>query len=146
MKKFILSVSSIFLVSSLFAQDNGMPPMPPVFDEVKKNKSQENFTRKFVMPKSCKVLPQMIVFLPPPMEEDYNRCKNDLGYPYPEFADHQLKKMIKNPFVIKDVSILSDFKEVYKIELTEEISKDKSENRVLFCNSSVTKCIKGDIF
>jgi len=146
MKKLILSVLFFSLLSHIFAQGNGMPPMPPAFDEVQKKEKQENFTRKFVMPQSCKVLPQMIVFLPPPMEADYNRCKNDLGYPYSDFATFQLKKMVQNPFTIKNISIVPDFKEVYKIELTEQISKESSEEKVLFCNSSVTKCIKGDIF
>jgi hypothetical protein len=135
LKIILILFFNLLLANSLFADvDREMPPMPPA------EKPKEKPMQKFVLPHSCRVLPQMIVFLPPPMEADYHRCRNDLGFPNINYAQYRLKKLIKDDFTIKNISIIKDFNQLYEIEILV-----KNQNISLYCNSSVTKCIRGDI-
>lgn len=133
---------SLAISCMLFAAD--MPPMPPmplvnvenskpnetksiknVETEQKKRKNQVN--QAPAMPKECEVMPPMIVFLPPPMEEDLTLCKNALNKPKLE----NVKKVYKDA---TSVDIAEGFKELYKITL-----KNKKE---LYCNSTLSSCLE----
>jgi hypothetical protein len=110
MKKFatvLLSLSA----TSLLASKAVMPPMPPSFptgDEVRGT------------PKSCKTLPMMIVHLPPPMQVEFDVCKNDLHMPFlSKTAQTLVKKFGKLGKVqLTNISVVEGFHRFYKVDFT----------------------------
>jgi hypothetical protein len=130
MKK-LLFVMPLFLL----AQNLSMPPMPPALplNENKKivNK-QKKVQQKTTMPKECSVIPPMLIFMPPPLQEDLRKCKNKLFMPNIDLAKRELSKKYKN-IKIYNISIVDGFEELYKI---------KTNKGILFCNKTVTKCFK----
>ena len=126
MKKFA-TVLMLLSVSSLFS---GTPPMPPSFG-VQASKPY---------PASCKTLPRMIVFLPPPMEVDFVKCKNDLNMP----TLFETKRAVEKEFG-KDVKNLSinlakGFNQLYQVQF--ELN---GKNRVIFVNSQLDRFIDGAV-
>lgn len=104
MKKFAIFISFAF---TLFAQ----PPSSPM-----------------PLPKECKTIPPMIIFLPPPMEKELIPCKNEVFKP--------TMKMVKKKFP-KAVAIAptKGFERVYTITL--------ENNTTIFCNKDLSVCIQG---
>jgi len=123
MKKFILCLPLF-----LFASEVTMPPMPPMPPNIKltkKNKPQKK--EKNVLPKECRIIPPMIIFLPPPLEVDLRKCKNRLFMPQVKDVEKKLKVKVKK------IEIVDGFSELYKIV---------TNKKVLFCNKDLTKCFE----
>ena len=109
MKKLIL----YFFCTVLIAADR--PPAPPA---------------QVPLPKECKTIPPMIIFLPPPMEKELIPCKNVVFKP--------TLKMVKKKFPsAKNISIAKGFERLYAIEL--------DNNTTLYCNRDLSACIKGEL-
>jgi len=70
---------------------------------------------KPAMPKSCELIPPMVIFLPPPMEVEISKCKNELYKPKKEFAEKQLSKLFKKKTKIKSIEIVEKFNQLYKV-------------------------------
>lgn len=129
MKKFA-TVLMLVSISSLFASPS-TPPMPPSFG-VKSDKPY---------PESCKSLPKMIVFLPPPMEVDFIKCKNDLNMPTVDEAKEALEIKFGKGVDKVAVSLAEGFHQLYKVEF--QLNK---ESKTVFVNGTLTKFINGSLF
>lgn len=117
---------TFILLANLFA--NEMPPMPPMSGRETKSAP--------ILPKECSTLPPMIIFLPPPMEEELIACKNLLNMPSKEKAQEALKLILQTKEIqIKSISAVSGFKELYSIKAL--INKKDQD---LYCNSQLTHC------
>ena len=114
MKKLALLFLSIYLFAS-----SQTPPPPPVNVHKK--------AKKLTLPKECKTIPPMIIFLPPPMEKELIACKNAVFKPRLGYIQKKIKDAIK-------VEPFKGFERVYKITL-----KNK---KTLLCNKTITICIE----
>lgn len=114
MKKTLLAL----LVSS-FIYGLEMPPMPPMIPIVENTHTEKNNKQppkiKNKTPKSCELIPPMVIFLPPPMEKEVVTCKNELFIPKKEFAQKQLEKLLKKKIKISKIEIVPKFNQLYKI-------------------------------
>jgi len=81
-----------------------------------------------LLPKECKTIPPMIIFLPPPMEKELIPCKNSVFLP-------SLKNVKKKFPKARKVEIAKGFERVYKITLDHNIT--------IFCNKEISHCIEG---
>ena len=125
MKKFLY-----FLPFILFAnQSIPMPPMPPAMNFDKTKKHIKN-NKKNTLPKECETIPPMIIFLPPPLEDALNKCKNKLLEPKLEFAK---KVFAKKKLKVKSVNIVEGFSELYEV---------KTNKGNFYCNKDLSKCFK----
>jgi hypothetical protein len=126
MKK-LATVLLLASVSSLFA-GNSTPPMPPSFGGV----SEKPY------PESCKSLPKMIVFLPPPMEVDFIQCKNDLNMP--TVFETQQALNIKFGAGVSEikVALAEGFHQLYRVDF-----KLSGTTKTIFVNGDLTKFIDG---
>jgi hypothetical protein len=84
------------------------------------------------MPKECEIIPPMLIFMPPPLQEDLRKCKNKLFMPGVEKAKKGFFKKFKN-IKIKKISIVKGFNELYEIE---------TNKGRFYCNKDVTKCFR----
>jgi hypothetical protein len=119
------------LTVSIYANAIEMPPAIPMLDL--KADTKKETKQKSKNPKECDMLPPMVVFLPPPMENMVNTCKNKLYIPSKQLAQKGLSKILKKDVKVTSVSIEKDFVQAY------EISKKKDK---YICNKTVTKCYK----
>lgn len=119
-----------FLPFILFAnQSIPMPPMPPAMNLEKKHTNKKNNVKKS-MPKECEMIPPMLIFLPPPLEESLRKCKNELFKP----TIIKAKKVFsKKKLKVISVNIVSGFNELYKIE---------TNKGNFYCNKNLSKCFK----
>ena len=119
----------LFLPFMLLANSIPMPPMPPAmnFDKPKKKIKTNS---KVSMPKECEMIPPMIIFLPPPLEDALTKCKNKLFEPKLEFAK---KVFAKKKLKVKSINIVKGFNELYEI---------KTNKGNFYCNKDLTKCFK----
>ena len=128
MKK-IISILAIASMTSLFAMPS-TPPMPPSFG-VKIDKPY---------PQSCKALPKMIVFLPPPMESDFIQCKNDLNMPtIAETTKAILSKFGKDISNV-DLNLAKGFHQLYRVDFIQG-----KKDRTIFVNGTLTKFIDSSV-
>jgi hypothetical protein len=128
MKK-ILSAVIITSVTSLFANPTP-PPMPPSFGS----------TAHKPFPNSCKTLPRMIVFLPPPMEADFIKCKNDLNMPMMSALSKSLTAKFGKVSDVK-MELAQGFSQLYKVTF-----KKNNIEKTIFTNGALTKFIDGSVF
>ncbi|MBD3840778.1 MAG: hypothetical protein IE909_02655 [Campylobacterales bacterium] len=92
-----------------------MPPMPPMIPmESTKSTQQQNVTKPS-MPKSCELIPPMVIFLPPPMEAELVKCKNELFKPKIELVEKNLEKLLKKRVKVQKIEIVEKFTELYKV-------------------------------
>jgi len=126
MKK-IATALVLLSISHLFAAPS-RPPMPPMFGS--------NSAKPY--PESCKTLPKMIIFLPPPMEVDFIKCKNDLYMPTVYETQQVLKKRFGKDVQDVTVSLAKGFYQLYRVDF--QLNKEK---RTVFVNSALTKFIDG---
>jgi len=82
------------------------------------------------LPKECKTIPPMIIFLPPPMEKELIPCKNRVFLPSLAMVKKRFPKAV-------DVKPVEGFERLYEIDL--------ENNQTLFCNKELLRCIKGDL-
>ncbi len=107
MKKF-----AIFTLFAIFGW--AQPPTPP----------------SIPLPKECKTIPPMIIFLPPPMEKELIPCKNVVFLPSLKSVKKKFPKAV-------DVKPTKGFERLYTITL--------DNNETLFCNKELSRCIKGEL-
>ena len=100
---------NILLISTLLVGSQ-MPPMPPMIPSIDTKKSV-----KSTMPKSCELIPPMVIFLPPPMEAELVKCKNNLHKPKKEFVEQQLSKLLRKNIKDKKIEIVKKFNQLYKV-------------------------------
>ncbi|MEA1916303.1 MAG: hypothetical protein U9N42_02115 [Campylobacterota bacterium] len=126
------------IATSTYLLATQMPPMPPMVPtlEVKTKKPTEK--KRSSVPKSCELIPPMVVFIPPPMENMLNECKNSMNMPSYELANNMLIKNKKSK--IKDIQIAKSFIQLYKID----VESNKSIE-TFYCNKDVNSCIKGEV-
>lgn len=82
------------------------------------------------LPKECKTIPPMIIFLPPPMEKELIPCKNRVFLPSLKSVKKKFPKAV-------DVRPTKGFERLYAITL--------ENNETLFCNKELSRCIKGEL-
>jgi len=117
-------VSIVLVVSKALSS----PPIPPVLSMQKQKISKKK------IPKECKLLPPMIVFLPPPVEKELNECKNKLFKPEKDFAQKRLSKIFKKKIIVKAITILKKFSRLYRIRY--------NNNKIVLCNDKISACIE----
>ena len=140
MKKLLIFLPFLVFATESVPMPPMMPPMPPNINlqkapkktitskkDVKKEKKE---TKKTTLPKECQVIPPMIIFLPPPLEDALTKCKNKLFEPKLEYAK---KIFAKKKLKVKSISIVEGFNEVYEIDT----NKGK-----FYCNRDLSKCFK----
>ncbi len=134
--KFIYSI----LITSTLLNAVDMPPMPPMIPTLKTTKSDINTqnkvqkAQKSTMPKSCELIPPMVIFLPPPMEKELANCKNNLHKPKKEFVEKQLAKLFKKKKItVTKIEIVKKFNQLYKVTY---------DDGVILVNKSVDAFIK----
>ncbi|MBT3281316.1 MAG: hypothetical protein HOF69_01580 [Campylobacteraceae bacterium] len=88
-----------------------MPPMIPSLD----TKSNNISNKKSTIPKSCELIPPMVIFLPPPMQDELSKCKNELNKPKKEFVEKQLTKLFKKKVSVNKIEIVKKFNQLYKV-------------------------------
>lgn len=115
MKKTILTLSLSFITLNAIE----MPPMPPMIDtknqKVSTKKANDVTKTNRSTPKSCDMIPPMIIFLPPPMEKEVVTCQNELHKPKKEFVQKQLSKLLKKKIIVNKIEIVKKFNQLYKI-------------------------------
>ena len=123
-----------FLPFMLFANEAiPMPPMPPAMNlnnkkaEVKKHKVK---SKSNTVPDECKVIPPMLIFMPPPLENDLTKCKNKMFKPKLSYAK---KIFSKKHLKVKEINIVNGFNQLYEI---------KTNKGSFYCNKNLTKCFK----
>ena len=120
----------------LKADEITMPPAIPSIGLTPKSKLKtENKMDK--TKDSCKIIPPMLIHLPPMLEKDLDICKNKLYLPSKNIAEKKLKKMLKKDIKVKKISILNGFSMLYKVE---------SNEGVFYCNRYISKCLTPNIY
>jgi hypothetical protein len=117
----------VSMLSTLSAVE--MPPMPPSAITIKAEKSS--------IPDSCRVIPPMLRQLPPPMEIDFEKCRNDINLPENGKILKLLKKSISRDVSVKSIEVAEDFNMLYKVSY-----QSGKSSGVVYCNKKATKCIK----
>jgi len=130
MKKLLLILG---LSTSIFAAEAlQMPPMPPMMDlgatkTVKENKNEKKSVSK--TPNECELLPPMVVFLPPPMENMVVKCKNKLLKP--KANNKNIKKLFGAKAKVSSIEVLEGFNNLYELKI---------DKKSFICNKDVTIC------
>jgi len=115
----------IFLPLFLLANSSMMPPMMPSVAKSKKVDSSKK-TKKTTFPKECQALPPMLIFMPPPLEESLESCKNKLNTPKREVVKKKFKSVVS-------------IKEVKGFSMLYEITTKKNR---FYCNKDLSKCFE----
>jgi len=128
MKKLVL----IFPFLLLAQNTPPMPPMPPMMampsqKQPAKAKKRPDSKVKNTLPKECQIIPPMLIFMPPPLENDLNKCKNAMFKPTKEKV---LKTLKIKP---KKIEAVEGFTGVYKIT---------ADKKILYCNKDLSKCFE----
>lgn len=128
----VKKILSLISLSSILVYALDTPPMPPMLpmEAMKNTKQKENKNKQ---PKSCSMIPPMVIFLPPPMEAELTKCKNELYTPKKEFAEKQLKKLFKKDVKVLKIESVKKFSQLYKITY---------DGGVILTNKSVDAFIK----
>jgi hypothetical protein len=141
MKKFRLYAMSCLVVVSLGA-DNSMlmpPSIPPINLSVKKDTNSIHKRSNHHKPKrddACKLIPPMLVHLPPMLEDSLDACKNGLYLPSKSIAKKRLGKLLKRSVEVRSVVAVKGFSMLYKIE---------SNVGIFYCNRDINSCLGANI-
>jgi len=130
-------ISFLACTAIVLASEIPMPPSMPSINMTKhqsKNKELKNKTDN--KQAACEIIPPMLTHLPPMLEDDLDKCKNELNLPSKKIAEKQLKKMLKKDIKVKKISALNGFSMLYKIE---------SNKGVFYCNRYINSCLRGKI-
>jgi len=122
------------LLLSTFGYTIEMPPMPPMVAMDKQNYSKNHKQTKRSTPKSCDMVPPMVVFLPPPMQVEVDKCNNQLHIPKKELVEKNLSKALKKKISVKKIEIVEKFNQLYKITY--------NDGSVILTNKTVDAFIK----
>ena len=110
-KILLLSVATAALLQAVEAPP--MPPMPPMFPTAKA--TAKTATAKPKSPDSCQLIPPMVIHLPPPMEAELTKCKNELFLPAKDLVEKNLSTALKQKVVVEKIEIVAKFNQLYKI-------------------------------
>ena len=109
-KTVLLSVVSLTLLNAM----DTPPMMPPMVPPV--HKSKKEISKKEVSTiDSCKMIPPMILHLPPPMESSLIKCKNEENIPSKKLLEKQLSTLLKRKVKVLKVEIVKKFNQLYKV-------------------------------
>ncbi len=131
MKKIVSAIAVFSLTTGSMFAGNDMPPMPPSFG----TKAPKTY------PTSCNSLPQMIVFLPPPMEVDFIQCKNDLNMPSVLDTTKALITKFGKTITGVKVTLAEGFHQLYKVDF-----KLGETQKTILVNSELSKFINAPEF
>ena len=125
----VMILSSLSLVA-------GDIPMPPTMPNIALKKDVSKDVNKSAKTKmsngACKIIPPMLVHLPPMLENDLDRCKNSLHMPSVSVAQKRLHSMLKKDLKVSRVFAVKGFSMLYKIE---------SNVGDFYCNRYVDRCL-----
>jgi len=134
MRRVLTFSISVLFTLPLVAGDIPMPPsMPSIM--VKKDVTKNGVKKSAKKEKSndaCKIIPPMLVHLPPMLENDLDKCKNSLHMPSVSTAEKRLRSMLKRDLKVSKVSAVKGFSMLYKIE---------SNVGEFYCNRYVDRCL-----
>ena len=117
-KLFFLSIFTF-----LFSTELMMPPPIPSINKTQQKRVKNNN----LMPKECSTIPPMLIILPPPLEKDLIKCKNEYFKPSKEFV---FKKLKIRP---KEIKAVDGFENLYEI---------KYNKNTIYCNKNLSKCFE----
>ena len=110
-KTILLSVVSLTLLNA-----TNTPMMPPMVPALKFNKkTSSNKVVKSTAIDSCKMIPPMVLHLPPPMEMSLVKCKNESNIPSKELLEKRLTTLLKKKVKVQKVEIVKKFNQLYKV-------------------------------
>lgn len=150
--------ATLLAASVAFASE--MPPMPPgMFEEsgqkpasstpAAQPSKEKPATKKAAspLPKECDSIPPMVVLFPPPMQKEVDLCRDALSKPKMEAAQSALSSLVGGEVEIISIEPLAGYHELYAIRYTggKGVLFLKNQEQTLYCNGSVTRCIKGQI-
>ena len=107
-KTVLLSVVSLTLLNAM----DTPPMMPPMVPPIHKSKKEVSTID------SCKMIPPMILHLPPPMESSLIKCKNEENIPSKKLLEKQLSTLLKKKIKVLKVEIVKKFNQLYKVTYT----------------------------
>ncbi|WOE69424.1 hypothetical protein RZR97_09945 [Hydrogenimonas thermophila] len=110
----------------------GSIPMPPSMPSIALKNDIKGDKKKDKTNDSCKVIPPMLIHLPPMLENDLDKCKNSLYKPTKKVAESKLKKLLKKDVKVSKITSLEGFSMLYKIE---------TNVGNFYCNRNVDKCL-----
>ena len=99
-------VSSLCVVSLTLLNAMDTPPMMPPMVPVVKSTTVID---------SCKMIPPMILRLPPPMESSLIKCKNESNIPSKVLLEKRLTTLLKKKVKVQKVEIVKKFNQLYKV-------------------------------
>jgi len=118
----VILISALFTLSSIARNLPNPPSMPSL---TAKNKDD-----------ACKIIPPMLVHLPPMLEKDLDKCKNSLYKPSINLAEKKLHDLLKRGVKVYKVTIVKGFSMLYKIE---------SDDGDFYCNRYVDRCLTSSL-
>lgn len=124
---------STLIILPLIASDIMTPPPFPALNLTSKHKEGKEKKDNTKQDRdSCKIIPPMLMHLPPMLEDDLDRCKSSLYVPSAKSSKKSLSKMLKRSVEIKSIEAIEGFSMLYKIE---------SNAGIFVCNRKVDRCI-----
>lgn len=133
MRRVLAFSVSILFILPLVAGGIPMPPaMPSIALKKDVAKDVKKSTKKEKSNNACKIIPPMLVHLPPMLEKDLDKCKNSLYMPDTSVAEKRLRDILKKDVKVSKVSTVKGFSMLYKIE---------SDSGDFYCNRYVDRCL-----
>lgn len=123
MKKLLVLIAII----SLNATNVMMPPSIP---DIKLPTHTKHKTKKPI--DKCKLIPPMLINIPPMLEDDLDSCKNKLYLPNKKTATQKLHKLLKTKIIIKNIKSTEGFSMLYQII---------TNKGTFYCNRNIDRCI-----
>lgn len=124
----------IFAGMSLYACAGVMiPPSVPVVSQ--KSENADTFRRN----DPCRLIPPMIINLPPPLEEARSACILEKMKPDGKNVSKLLKKKFKRRVKVEKIEGVEGFSDLYEIRLL--INGKKT---TIFCDAFLKHCIEGE--
>jgi hypothetical protein len=117
----------LLLHAALFAQIVS-PPSVPTFPVHNKEKKED----------PCRLVPPMIVNLPPPLEEARSACVLERMKPDMRYILVVLRKKFGEDLQVINVKGVMGFSDLYAIDLAKS-----GKRSTLFCDSMLKHCIEG---
>lgn len=133
MRRVLFFSASVLLSLPLVAGDI---PMPPSISSLSAKSDLKKSVKKDQSNDACKIIPPMLVHLPPMLENDLGKCKNSLHMPSISVAEKRLQDMLKKKVKVRKVSIVKGFSMLYKVE---------SDVGDFYCNRYVDRCLSSSM-
>jgi len=127
-----LLIVTMLILSHSIAFDR--PPSPPTIWKISEKKIVDLSAKKISkQPVECKLLPQMFINIPTPMEEMLTLCKNELLKPTLQNSKNNIKKLFGEDVEVDYIKTVKEFNNLYEIRIN---------NRFYLCNKTIDTCFK----